>query len=299
MIKEYAVEPELLNRWHIVSHLTDQCNVYNGRRISIYPSNWFGKVRDTIQNNADCKPRERHKIFEKLNYIKRNKNFVNFKLFADDYEEYRSWISNACRIKNLNDNSFHAIVSNKSSNEGFVIPYEECDNEIGHELWKSDYTKIIKRSENDILESIKWLLNSSNEIYLIDKHFQYEKRYIRSLKAILGYIEENKRHIKISKFQIHLSMNGDIKTFAHNLSQEIFSCLPDNFEIELVNRKIDELHQRLIMSEYCAIEFEHGLDIYIDGSYIKETNVTILSQNVFKQLKDEHFNKGIDQIISS
>ena len=63
MLKEYALQPELLSSWSVFRYLSEKFGYGRGRVIARYPKRWERLVYDAL---GHCKPVEKQKIVEGL-----------------------------------------------------------------------------------------------------------------------------------------------------------------------------------------------------------------------------------------
>jgi hypothetical protein len=299
MIKEFAIEPDVLNDWQKFGHFIDVCNIYHGRMISNYPSNWLGKVKKSVENNKDCMPKSRTKIIEKMIQIKNDKTLLSFKNTEKNFVESTTWISNAINLMK-DGNAFNSIISkNQNVDYNFIINSDDCFANDSLSSWASSNQKIIDRNDpKAILNSCKWLIDRSKELIFIDQNFQlsYNNRFIKPFEHILRYISKNQTNLKIDSLQYHFSIdnidNHDIiEDLIKKLNLKLKNCKPNNLSIDFYCFKPKEVHPRFIISDFAAINYEYGLDYEPTKSSRDNRNiVTIQSHKVFNDLYNFHKN---------
>lgn len=64
MLKEYALQPELLASWPVCRDLSEKFGFSRGRVIARYPKRWEKMVVDSLDG---CMPVEKLRIVERLN----------------------------------------------------------------------------------------------------------------------------------------------------------------------------------------------------------------------------------------
>ena len=68
MLKEYALQPELLSSWSVCRDLFEKYGYGRGRVIARYPRRWERMVLDALNV---CMPVEKLKIVERLTILKK------------------------------------------------------------------------------------------------------------------------------------------------------------------------------------------------------------------------------------
>ena len=66
MLKEYALQPELLSSEPVSRYLYEKFGYSRGRVIARYPKTWAKMVTDSL---GECKTMEKHRIIECLNML--------------------------------------------------------------------------------------------------------------------------------------------------------------------------------------------------------------------------------------
>ena len=187
MIREYALEPALLDSWDKVREIVSVFSLDQGRLISEFPKlrKWKRMVKAAYEANQDCMPVARTKIVEKLNnigpkFIRLGRGTEDVRPFPNNEED---WLHNAsgehARLP------FHAIIVRENEgNQDTVICWEDWDTE--HALLRMENEQAIPRQVQDYVDCLAPLIRTSEEIVLVDRFFDpSEPRFETSFAELL------------------------------------------------------------------------------------------------------------------
>ncbi len=284
MIKEYAVEPSILDNWSDCRYFIDSFSIEKGRIVSEYPKHWKKMVFDSL---IECKPKEKLKIIEKLDNLK----YPTLWPRKHDWDDSLAWLDNS--VVEHTNTPFHAILSNTDKHENeFIICADDCSETSENTRWLSNVSVRIKRTATEMGKTSEWLLKHSRQIILIDRNFRREAKWLNTLKEFLKIIA---KHENIALIQYHLSLiNGETtEFFASEIEKRIKNDVPKNCILEFVYRDRSELHNRNILTELGALHFGIGLDEYQIGDERPEYDeITLLPDEIRSQLWSDHFGKS-------
>lgn len=183
MIHEFAVEPEVMATWSHFRVLWDDFGVSRGRLLVKFPKEWRRRVYDLarelsppVRANAICS-----KLSDSAQRLQRlvgpgGRNFPH----PTDWQ--RSAIENQADKR-----PFRAIVATRNlSNRPDVLVADELERD--HELWRvSTQDDACPRIARDLLLRVETLLRCSDELILVDPHFDpLEPRFARPFESFVG-----------------------------------------------------------------------------------------------------------------
>lgn len=273
MIKEFALEPSLLNNWKDFRYFVEKFGIPQGRLISKYPKRWKRLVYDSLSGCAEI---ERKRIEEQLSSI-------DTRLISrtHEFDPLLDWGTNAENEHLIRP--FHAIIAkNNPRTKSFVLEAESiCDS---NSLWNISRSKIIKRSADEISGCVEFLILNSREVMLIDPYFAPDKlSYRRTLEAIIMLTVGGHKRLP-SKFEIHLKDYWGNSHFENECRRLLSPLVPREILIKLYRWRDkpngDKLHNRYILSDLGGIRFGSGL---CEGCPEQTDEVELLEETIVRQ----------------
>jgi len=284
MIKEIAVEPEVMATWSHFREIWDDCGVSRGRLICEYPSQWcdlvIKKARESSSTKASSiesklKPGPGNPKSNKL--IKTNRN----------YDPGKDWLNNA--EKHEPPNAFDAVIARKKPRDNNrVLVAGEFDK--GQSPWKTETGLEITRSTADLVKCARLLLNVSSELVLVDPNFDaYEPRF-RDPFAALAQIRPDAKPWK--RFELHVEHphtkgRPDVQILqnrVHYMKQYMPPLVPTGTKLKVFfwqgKAAGKRLHPRFILTELGGLQPDYGLD---EGQNEQDkTIISLLSETVWQ-----------------
>jgi hypothetical protein len=98
---------------------------------------------------------------------------------------------------------------------------------------------------------------------LIDPHIQPERaRYFRSLQAMVQLAYDRPIPTNLMLFEIHSKTEADYSWYRNELRSRIGSLIPSGCHVRLVLwvDPQDRFHNRFILTNFCGISIDRGLD---------------------------------------
>ncbi len=179
MIKEYALQPDLLSSWQVFRYLFDKFGSGRGRVIARYPRRWARMVYDSL---GHCKPVEKQRIVEGLIRLKPA-------LYPrhHEWDRDKGWLDNA--IEEHAKRSFCAIIAQDNPN-GIAAVIREADlDEADEPRWQAERQRRIERTATEMAACAEPLLRNAKHIQFIDPHFNPQaQRFKRPLQAFLQIV---------------------------------------------------------------------------------------------------------------
>jgi len=280
MLKEYALQPELLASWPVLRYLSDKFGYGRGRVIARYPRRWERMVYDSLSH---CKPIEKQKIVEGL---------VRFKpaLYPrhHEWDKDKGWLDNA--IAEHSKRAFCAIIA-QDNPHGVTAVIREADlDEEAEPRWRAERQRRIERTALEMAACAEMLLRNATAILFIDPHFNPQaQRFKRSLQAFLQIIAQRPARIPVTRIEIHTGHEtaGTRAFFATECTRHLPSIIPRGMQIRFVRWNQLYLHNRFILTEYGGLKFATGLDDH-NGSAHRYDIVDLLEPEPYAQTWQEY-----------
>jgi hypothetical protein len=107
------------------------------------------------------------------------------------------------------------------------------------------------------------VLRNAKSLVLIDPHIQPERaRYFCSLKAIVKVAYDRPTPTALKVFEIHSKTRADYSWYREELRSRIGPLLSPGCQVRLVlwEDPEDRFHNRFILTNFCGISVDRGLD---------------------------------------
>jgi hypothetical protein len=284
MLKEYALDPELLSNWKEFRYFIEKFGVQYGRVISQYPSKWKKAVCEAIKNCPDV---EKKRIIERLSLLD-NRTIVSR---VNEWNNSLDWLSNA--LQEHSKRPFHAIIAQQNvDNHKQVLTGDEVDDT--HPLMQSPTTYTVSRKAEEMAISVRNLLRFSRKIIFIDPYFSgSSKRHHRPLEEFLNIIKETLiiNPSKRVELEYHTNDLQIEKQFKEECEINLPSVIPVGLGLSIVRWNRKELHDRFILTNIGGVAFGIGLDDNNLGQGIPNVNVSFLAETFYQKLWKKHNNK--------
>jgi len=280
MIYEFALEPELVARWHDrkeYGFFDEKFGIRFRRVISGYPKNWkklvwqaFSESPAADNQNAQMRMTELIQILWQ-NAVRRYSTF----------SEIPKWLEKA--EAEHEQRPFHAIVATENPREQNYVITAQGLVESGHELWNIPGTSPTPRTAEEIARTISPLTKLCSHAVLIDPYFDPTKhRFRQTLSAILATCNDNVCGIENIQIELHTSIDRFFQNWErdNNRDPSEESRVYNNFVLECQNRlpelipadiqlkvvvwkqKVggENLHNRYLLTNLFGVMFGTGSD---------------------------------------
>jgi hypothetical protein len=280
MIFEFALEPELVARWHNRNEylfFDEKFGLRTRRVVAIYPRNWkrlvweaFGKSPAAGDQNAQMRMTE---LIQHLsqNSVRR----------ASTFTEIPSWLTRA--EAEHSERPFRAIIATLNPRDrSFVITSQELV-ETGHDLWNIPDRHPTTRNAAEIANAVLPLMKLSQHAVIIEPYFDPAKqRFRRTLAAILAACSRNVCGLKTIRVELHTSIDRffedwergefrdpdeEARVYQHYVSEcrsRLPSLVPKGVEFKVIvwKQKTDgeKLHNRYLLTNIYGVLFGTGSD---------------------------------------
>jgi hypothetical protein len=268
MLKEYALQPELLSSWPVFRLLSDKFGYGRGRVISRYPRRWKRLVYESL---VDCKVIEKKRIEEGL-----------IRLETALYPRYHEWNKEMPWLPNaIEENGkrpFEAIISSHNPDANTSVICEDELDEEKEPRWQAETQRRIERTATEMASCAKLFLQNAKDIIFVDPHFNPQvQRFKRPLNAFLQIVSNRPTNIPINRIEIHTghTSNGTKDYFDAECIKHLPFVVPNGLKVRIVRWDQNYLHNRFILTEYGGLKYASGLDDH-DGRASKHDIVDLL-----------------------
>jgi|SRR5215831_2055767 len=254
MLKEYALQPELLASWPVCRDLSEKFGYSRGRVIARYPRQWERMVLEALN---DCMPVEKLKIVERLNILKNSALYPRH----HEWDPEKLWLDNA--IAEHAKRPFCAIISQDNPNAFAAIICRADLDELEEPRWQTARQRRIARTATEMAACVEPLLRNARTILFVDPRFTPQAlRFKRPLHAFLQIVAHRTPALPIERVEIHTGHEsaGTKEFFRAECKKHLPSIIPRGIKIRLVRWDQSFLHDRFVLTNSCGLEFSPGLD---------------------------------------
>jgi hypothetical protein len=269
MIREYAVQPQLLTDRRMCRILTDSFGVSRGRLISRFPDIWEELVQWAI---AESPPVQRTQIVEAFARLKHRMIDRDSTWNGADLDD---WLPEA-EAEDLRM-PFTAIIANQNPRKSKRVLEEDQLDEM-NPLWNVETTRSISRTAKEIAECGALLLASAKEVIFVDPYFDpNDVRYHRPLERLLDLCRRTSQSSML-RVEFHTSTNcGTSQHVSAMCAGPLAGIVPIGVPFRVVRWEASKgFHNRYVLTNRGGLLFGHGLD---DGE--GSDDVSLLSDSNF------------------
>ncbi len=265
MLREYAVEPDLVPTWldrETGRYFLDNFGLGTPRIMSRYPrKHWKRLVWAAWRASNDGKENEQTRmetLVQRLSEVMvKRRNAV--------WDPSRPWLDSA--VEEHMRAPFHAVLarSNPAGHDRILIA---GDVDGRTPLWAVDHGDTIPRKAEAIAGAVGDMLRVATDIVFVDPHFApHRRRFFDVLDACFGKCFEG-RVADVPRIRLFSSTrdeNGEFEFFKKECRNRLPVTLPDGQEATIrrlrERRPVGEkLHNRYILTELGGVSFGTGLD---------------------------------------
>lgn len=297
LIKEFAIEPEVMAQWEHFNLLWEDFGADKGRLIARYPIQWKRRVQELAQISS--KPVRAKSIAENI-----GRDDYKFLDAGRCYSSQKDWIDNA--TSQPSSQPFHAIITKSCPKfaPDNIILVDSDGFEKDKPPYKVDHQSKTPRDAKELAECASLLLRYCSTLKLVDPYFDpSEPRFSNVFRDFISRC--NRGNLKI--IEIHLRTPQDYKQdiqywkYKHFLSD----IVPEGMILHVFFWKQKQggidMHERLLLTEIAGILYDHGLD---EGENGEMTHVSTISHESYMSYSNIYRNKSdsfemIDHLIIS
>ena len=290
MIREFAIEPEVMAVWQHFRELWPHLGASRGRLVAEYPPDWRDKVCRLAYDMSSAKAAS---IAARLKpppgqgvvpcWIRTNRPF----------DRSKDWLSNA--EKHQPPAEFHAIIARKNP-RGLRRVLVAGEFNQDQPPWKVQLQCEIPRTAAELLACVRLLLDHSEEIMLVDQNFDpLLDRFRDPLAAWLQSRDPTRPWRQCELHLAHPMDNGQpdkavLATRQEYLTSSLPSLVPTGTVLKafywLRRPGGKRLHPRFIITERGGIHYDYGLD---EGDSPGErTIVTLMDQDLWQTVRADY-----------
>jgi len=260
MLSEYALEPDLLNSYESCRYFLEKFGISRGRLVSQFPTSWLRTVHELIlreRGAGRCSELQHARIETMLANIRS----ALVRRGADGYRAEDTWLLNAENEHVARP--FRAVVAHENPrNRDFVLVASDMDET--HPLWAVACGIVVPRTPAALAAAAKPLLQISETLVFIDRHFGPENaRHRQVFEALLraGTADRARDPRTITYFTGTPATND---FFLDTCRDELPRITPAGMTVrlaKLAERAAGEkFHNRYVLTERGGISLGTGLD---------------------------------------
>lgn len=277
MVKEYAIDPDVLTDLLRLQRISDCFGVPRGRLIARFPAKWQRVVYDRCSGQSDMNRTRVEELLRRLGGMmwRAAKN--------RSYDGNRSWLQNA--IAADLDAPFDAILALAKPNDHHkVVLYSEADDT--NALWAVCTDDHVPRDPEVIARRLAPLLVNASRVLLVDPFFapakpEYQDT-IRSFAAVLRNDGTRPVQIDLHVSQQRFKQDFPYDDFGDQCIKHRRKFLPDGVIVTCYRWAerpgFDVLHDRYVLTDIGGVELGAGLAKGKPGS---TTRVSLLSAQAY------------------
>ncbi len=272
LIKEFAIEPEVMATWQHFQSLWEDFGVAQGRLISKYPMMWKAKVDELARKFS--KPVHATAISAR---IRRDEH--KFLVTGRTYSGADGWLVNALRQMAIKP--FHGVIAseNLAGSKQVLVAGDFDKDEPPYKVMTEDF---VPRKAADLAGCASLLLEHCEEIQLVDPHFDpSEPRFRNTFEAMLQFC--NTGALKV--LEVHREKPEPFIPGIQqaNYRRQLKPLVPAKLTLRVFfwsqNPGGLGLHPRFLLTDIGGIHFENGLD---EGGPGEKTLVKPLTHAVWQ-----------------
>lgn len=307
MVYEFALDPELVARWHDRKEFLffeEKFGVRSRRIVSAYPRSWKKLVWEAFHRGASSKNQNaRTRITEVIQHL--SKNSVRR---HSSFPEIDVWLERA--EKEHEQRPFHAIVATKNPRrQSFVITADGLI-EKGHECWNIPELSPTSRTAEEIAGALLPAMRLCRQAILVDPYFDPNKRRFRTtFKAILESVKENVCGLNQIEFELHTSIDRFFKSWERGESRDpenekrvSFQLIADfknwlpflmvpGVELKIViwkqKERGEKLHNRYLLTDMIGVMLGSGSDSAEDQDSIETDDMVLLDEKQYTARREQ------------
>lgn len=279
MIKEFALEPEVLAEPGNIRYFLEQFDIHKGRLIAEYPKRWASEVYRLAVRELRPMELKRFQVhLEKLD----QKLIPHDSRRAFDRENL-TWLQNAEGVQTAGVASFDGIVARQNPrSHADVLIADNVDE--SQDSWVVPRQICAARTTADCVAAASRILDLSREIIFVDPYFDAtDSRWKRMLKALVVHAANS--GLKKSRIELQCCIHPKASLhFWQDCRDELPSWIPVGIELVVrrwqARRGGERFHRRYLLTERGGLAFEGGLD---EGHANETTDIYLLEETLRQQ----------------
>ncbi len=278
LLKEYALDPEILCSWTNCQILLPQIGASQGRLIARFPKDWKKRAYEAAHKSA--KPKELLSIVERLNRLGVAALFACGRPGGDPS---LPWVESA--LAEHKREPFTAVLGAMA--QAGVLTLDDLDD--AQPPWLSQRQCEVPRHAKAMADAIGLLFLSGTRFKFIDPHLDPSKsRFRNTLVEFLGRIAARPIGSGNVRVECHVMTPGNPAqeaSFAHNFEKSIAKHLPTCLTLSLHFHPARNMHDRFVLTQWAGVDFGQGLD---EGHEPPMVKVSLLDEQIRATKWDEY-----------
>jgi hypothetical protein len=293
MLKEIALNPELMADIGSVKQLSNELVYEAGRLVSLSPSSWIRIALESIQQ-SDHKPVMKKTLKVKLSNLKKETVKNSNREFVWDLEN-STWESNVVDAHQNFPFSLVVVKDGGKNNSPYYSPDEIFM--VNPDEWNTVTSTQVERTKVEMVDAMMPLVNLSNRVLIIDPFFNIcDANYRATLAELINQVKESTH---INKIEIHIASADSEQVIERGLIDYTSPAMLRDVGIEIVVWNIRDFHDRFVLTDVGGFSYGHG---FAERAHQGDTHVLV--QRVgrvvyeglwrrFNNLDDVRFRKSI------
>ena len=262
MIREYALEPELVATWgsqQQYRYFLREFGIAQGRLVSRFPKRWARKVWDAFGGKNDL---EKKRLEELLIHLQ--STMVKREGTAWD-DNQTAWLDNA--VREHTRYPFQAILARDNPGNRPEILVEENLNRSTCPQWEMPHSRIVPRTAEAMASAVASMLACCRWVRFIDPYISScKKQHLRSMEAFFKILVDKRPVGPANQIEVHTKAEGASRDYLLKFYRQI---APAGLQITMYlwreRANGQRLHNRYILTDLGGVSFQHGLDCGRDG----------------------------------
>ncbi len=298
MIREFALEPELVASWtdrRTCRYYLEQFGLGTGRIVSRFPKKWQRRVLQAFDDSFNlqelsAEERGRLQVRQKrIEVLLVRLTEVMVQRRGHTWNPDEPWLTNAlaehARV------AFDAILARApGAGVGEVLSEADCDND--HARWLAPRSRVVRREAPDLKDCVVSMLRSCSEVIFVDPHFGPEKkRYLTTMRGFLRAVFNDRPGDPPRRVEIHSASLATPEFFRSECVERLGRLIPVGATIQVWHLKArpacEELHNRYILTDLGGVSFGAGLDLGPRGQRGTD-DVQILDRETYTHRWQQH-----------
>ncbi len=290
MIREFAVEPEVMATWQHFRELFHQFGVSQGRLISEFPSKWRKTLYELVADREKkglIDPAKAKSICDRIAAAR--DRFCSAGGRAFDPSPDMTWLKNAWAHQT------------RQPFAGIIVRPESCpapangvlvagDFDPDSAPWKAERQAKVPRTTVALTECARLLLLNSKELVLVEPNFNATEP--RFMNSVIEFVAGAGRGKPWQRCELHTRAaenSSDQTTRTYNCRRSLEQSLPSNVSVTVhFWHRLpggEKLHARYLLTELGGLQFDYGLDIGEPG---ETTVVTLLDHSHWAEVREDY-----------
>ena len=281
MIKEFAIQPEVMATWNYFRELRNDFGVGRGRLISVYPSDWKNRVKKHAKEiNQEIKAAS---ILNTLHSYLYEGDHKFIRTSRASYTREKVWLENA--EQSVQPNPFHVIVStdNPRNHPAVLVAGIFDDTKPPYDV----RTQLdVPRAADALADCCGLLLENCDDLRIVDPYFDATNRgFTNTFKAVLDRLNAGGR--KLARLELHVAYPGiynpGVQESHYSRAFERLISIANTLRVVFWQDLPEGFHARYLLTEFGGVKFDWGFD---QGNSPTQLNEVVLLEHArFQEIR--------------